>query len=116
MSPTVAQGCLDPAAAHGSACRGAPAAHNRTGEVIGAAESDPNRTEIVRGSNQNIDLMSCLSVLLTPLGGSRGQQIPPNARAATNIRFGTLAHVGGRSSFMKSARCCFQRAARKEVQ
>ncbi len=39
--PVLAQGCPDPAAPHGSAYRGAPAAHNRTGEVIGAAESDP---------------------------------------------------------------------------
>src|SRR5260370_34609391 len=40
----LAQGCPDPAAPHGSAYWGAPAAHKRTGEVVGAAESDPNRS------------------------------------------------------------------------
>jgi hypothetical protein len=44
MSPHVAQGCLDPAAPHGSAYRGAPAAHTRARELVGVAESDPDPT------------------------------------------------------------------------
>ena len=40
----MAQGCRDPTAPHGSAYCGAPAARTRTGEVVGAAESDPMQT------------------------------------------------------------------------
>jgi hypothetical protein len=39
--PSLAQGCPDPAAPHGSAYWGAPASHKRIGEVVGAVESDP---------------------------------------------------------------------------
>jgi hypothetical protein len=42
--PVLAQGCLDQAAPYGSAYWGAPAAHTRAVEVIGAAESDPKRS------------------------------------------------------------------------
>jgi len=41
--PQLAQGYPDPAVPYGSAYWGAPAAHTRAREVVGAAESDPNR-------------------------------------------------------------------------
>src|SRR5216684_58649 len=41
--PQLAQGFPDPAVPYGSAYWGAPAAHTRAREVVGAAESDPNR-------------------------------------------------------------------------
>jgi len=41
--PQLAQGYPDPADPYGSAYWGAPAAHTRAREVVGAAESDPNR-------------------------------------------------------------------------
>src|SRR5260370_23577041 len=47
-SRVLAQGCPHPAAPHVSAYWGAPAAHKRTGEVVGAAESDPERKPDLR--------------------------------------------------------------------
>jgi hypothetical protein len=49
--PVVAQGCLDQAAPYRSAFWGAPAAHTRAVEVVGAAESEPTATSAVRRSN-----------------------------------------------------------------
>src|SRR6266436_7959340 len=50
----LAQGCPDPAAPLGSAYWGAPAAHTRTGEVVGAAESDPLQPPSVHCSSQGV--------------------------------------------------------------
>jgi hypothetical protein len=47
----MAQGCLDQAAPYRSAFWGAPAAHTRAVEVVGAAESEPTATSAVRRSN-----------------------------------------------------------------
>src|SRR5260370_42350818 len=84
----MAQGCLDQAAPYRSAYWGAPAAHTRAVEVVGAAESDPIRTfapasSRTRQSHNFFVLADCSitrSALTVPFGALPCRQVSAGRR------------------------------------